>query len=38
MMACSRGFVQIVRLLIEKYPQIIHEENNEGKTGFLYAC
>ena len=38
MIACRSNSLEVVELLLEKYPDIISQKNKYGDTGFIYAC
>ena len=38
MYACEYNSLEVVKLLLEKYPDIINQKNKYGWTGFMYAC
>ena len=38
MEACCKNDLQIIQLLIDKYPCIIQQKNNNGWTMFMESC
>ena len=38
MYACLYNSLEVVKMLLEKYPYIINQKDNDGVTGFMFAC
>ena len=38
MYACKHQDSKLARLLVEKYPNIINQEDENGWPGFLFSC